>query len=154
MFPCALARGGPWPLVLFAFAAGSDYVDGPLARRLGSASARGAVLDNVADVAFVLGGAMTAAWLGLVAWVVPAAIGASVASYAIASRRLARAAGAPRLARTRVGHWAGVVNYVLAGMVAGAVAWPDVVPRATLAIAGAAVVALNGGAVVLRWVGR
>ncbi|HET8570199.1 MAG TPA: CDP-alcohol phosphatidyltransferase family protein [Candidatus Limnocylindria bacterium] len=42
-------------LALFAVAAATDAVDGPLARRRGDTSARGAVLDQLADKTLVVG---------------------------------------------------------------------------------------------------
>jgi phosphatidylglycerophosphate synthase len=123
--PWLLARGGVLPLVAWCFAAVSDYVDGPLARRYGTTSLRGAVLDNVADVSFVLSGLATAAALGLVSWLTPASIGLSAGAYAVASTSSPRAAAGPSLARSRLGHWAGVANYLCLGVVTAAVAWPD-----------------------------
>ena len=69
--PYLLVRGG-WPsLLAWTVASLSDYFDGPLARRRGTSSPRGAILDNVADIAFVLAGLATAAALALISWVVP-----------------------------------------------------------------------------------
>jgi len=121
VMPWLLARGGVLPLAVWCLAAMSDYVDGPLARRRGTTSLRGAVLDNVADITFVLVGLTGAAALGLISWVVPLSITLSAGLYAVASMR-SPAGGA--LARSRVGHWAGVFNYACLGLVAGSVAWP------------------------------
>jgi len=145
--PWLLLRGGPLPLVVWAIAALSDYVDGPLARRRREASLAGAVLDNVADVTFVLGGLAAAAALGRISWIVPASIGLSAGAYAAASARPRRETA---LARSRLGHWAGVVNYVCLGVVAGSVAWPDDRWRLVLGTAGAATAALNLAAVGSR----
>jgi len=147
--PWLLSRGGLLPLVVWCVAALSDYADGPLARHRDEVSFAGAVLDNVADVAFVLGGLATAAALGLISWAVPASIGLSAGAYGVASVR--SRAGPPRLARSRIGHWAGVLNYVCLGVVAGAVAWED--PRLTFLVAAAATVTagVNLAAVAARW---
>lgn len=153
VFPLLLVRGGAAPLGLWAVAALSDYVDGPIARRRG-ASARGAILDNVADVAFVLGGLVTAAALGFVTWVVPVSVVGSVGGYVLASRRLSRDAGPPRLARSRVGHWAGVVNWACVGVVAGALALPELIGPWLLDAAGVVTSAINLAAVGSRLVGR
>src|SRR5512145_2187196 len=77
-FPAVLARalGGAapaLPLALFTLAAASDFFDGILARRAGRPTRHGAVLDTVADVAFVLAATGAAAALGLVPTAVPAA---------------------------------------------------------------------------------
>ncbi len=145
LFPWTLVRAPAWwaPPIVFVVAAASDFLDGIVARRRGS-TAHGAVLDNVADVAFVLGGTATAAWLGLVPTAVPAAIVLAVASYAVAAARRGEAA------RSAVGHAAGVLNYALTGLVAGAVAYPGRGWTPILSTASAAVFAVNGAAVLAR----
>ena len=126
--PLALARsvdrpGGAWtPLELWTVGAASDLLDGPLARRLGSATRHGALLDSLADVVFVLGAAFGGVALGLLSGWVPAAIAVAFGAYALAS--VATEAGAAVRAYTRIGHAAGVCNYLLAGLLAAAVAWP------------------------------
>jgi phosphatidylglycerophosphate synthase len=150
--PWLLAHGGVLPLAAWCLAATSDWIDGPLARRAGTASARGAVLDNLADIAFVLGGLATAAMLGLVPWIVPASIGASAGAYAVASWRAPPPGG--RLARSRLGHWGGVLNYVCLGVVAGAVAWPGAVWSLPLTVAALATAAVNVAAVAIRLAAR
>jgi phosphatidylglycerophosphate synthase len=154
VFPLLLVRGGAAPLVVWGVAALSDYLDGPIARRRGATSARGAILDNVADVAFVLGGLVTAAALGLVTWIAPVSIVGSVGCYVLASRRLSRDAGPPRLARNRIGHWAGIVNWACVGVVAGALALPQVIGPGLLGAAGVITSAINLAAVGARLVGR
>jgi phosphatidylglycerophosphate synthase len=152
--PYLLAYGGWPPLIVWIVASLSDYFDGPLARRRGTASPSGAILDNVADIAFVLAGLVTAAALALISWVVPLSIALSAGAYAAASARRRSEGGAPRLARSRLGHWAGVANYACLGLVTGAVTWPG--PRWTpvLAAAGATTVGLNLAAVLTRLVSR
>lgn len=152
LMPWLLVGGGVAPVVAWGLAAVSDYVDGPLARRAGTAGARGAVLDNLADIAFVLAGLATAVALGLVPWIVPASIALSAGAYAIASLRARR--GAPRLARSRIGHAGGVMNYVCLGVVAGAVAWPSPAWSAPLTAAAIATAAVNLAAVASRLAGQ
>src|SRR4029453_893884 len=113
VMPWLLARGGVLPLAVWCLAAASDYVDGRLARRRGTTSLRGAVLDNVADITFVLVGLTGAAALGLIPWVVPLSIALSAGLYAVASMR-SHAGGAPP--RRRVGHWGGGFKYACAGL--------------------------------------
>ncbi len=120
--PWLIVGGGPLPLAVWSLAAASDWADGRLARRAGTSSSRGAVLDNAADITFVLSGLTTAAALGLVAWVVPASIALSAGTYAVASRRALRVGGG--LARSRFGHWGGVLNYACLGAATAAVGWP------------------------------
>jgi phosphatidylglycerophosphate synthase len=146
----AVARGGGWlPLALAAGAALSDYVDGPLARR-GPPRRHGAALDNLADIALVLAGTGAGAMVGLISWTVPAAIGLAFAAYALAA-----VAGVPsRPARTRLGHAAGVLNYALVLLIAGAAAplrgqWMTLLQPASLVV-----VAVNLAAVVNRLASR
>ncbi len=146
--PWLLRRGGEAPALIWIVAAVSDYVDGPIARRSGVTSLRGAVLDNVADIAFVLVGLWTATVLGLVSWLVPASIALSAGSYAAASLR--RGAAGSQLARSRLGHWAGVLNYACLGLVTAAVAWPSTAWSPVLAAASAVTAATNVAAVALR----
>jgi phosphatidylglycerophosphate synthase len=150
LLPWALARAPVWwaAPALFVIAASTDYLDGIVARRGRGPTAHGAVLDNVADVAFVVAGTATGAWLGIVPAAVPGAIVLAVIAYAVASARR----GEP--ARSAVGHAAGVLNYAITGVVAGAVALPGRGWHPILAVASAVVVAVNVAAVVLRAAGN
>jgi len=154
--PAALAAAvearGPraLPLALFAAAAASDFLDGPLARRSGRPTSHGAALDNVADIAFVLATLVAAAAHRLVSWAVPAAIVLAFGAYVVATAARREARGPLRPARSRLGHAGGVANYALAGLVAGALAVPGAAWPAILALGSAVVVALNGAAVLDR----
>jgi len=155
VLPYLLVRGGWAPVLAWIAASLSDYLDGPLARRRGTTSAGGAILDNVADIAFVLAGLSTAAALRLVSWLVPVSIALSATAYAAASARRSGSPGAgPRLARSRLGHWAGVANYACLGVAAGATAWPSPAWTPLLAGAGATTAVLNLAAVAARLVVR
>ena len=151
--PFALWRGGGLAAGLWVLAAASDYLDGPLARR-GRPTRYGGVLDNVADIVFVLGGLATAAWLGLVPWLVPGAVALAVVDYGRASFEASRGMVAPTLARSRVGHLAGVMNYACLGIVCARLAWPGRVAPIVLLISELATVGLNVAAVVCRTIGR
>src|SRR5262245_61468147 len=63
--------------LLFTIAAVSDIVDGRLARRYGTASDRGRILDHFADIGFILGSLATYVYMGIAPWWVPAAIAVS-----------------------------------------------------------------------------
>ena len=147
----SLDDGCWYPLVAFAIAAASDYVDGPLARRAGTPSRYGALLDSLADIVFVVLATTAGAVTGRLSWAVPVAIVGAGTPYLVATLRRTRAgAEAPR-AFSAVGHAAGVCNYALAGLLAGSVAlagpqWPPV-----LASASAVVVALNVTALAQRF---
>jgi len=145
--PWLLLQGGLLPLAAWGLAALSDYLDGPLARRRNEVSAVGAILDNVADVTFVLGGLTAAAALGMVPWLVPGSIALSAGAYAVASARPRRETV---LARSRLGHWAGVLNYGCLGLVTGSLALPDERWATVLTAAAAATAGLNLAAVGSR----
>jgi phosphatidylglycerophosphate synthase len=144
--------GGGWmPLVVFGLATASDCVDGPLARRAGGPSAHGVLLDSGADIAFVVLATSSGVALGRLSWIVPIAIACAAAPYLIATLRRSRAAGTPVRAYSAVGHWAGVCNYALVGLLAGSVALPGEAWGAILSLGSAAVVSLNLVAVALRF---
>jgi hypothetical protein len=56
------------------------------------------------------------------------------------------------LARTRLGHWAGVLNYACLGLVTGAIAWPGRGWSLLLAVASVATAGINLAAVASRYV--
>lgn len=97
-------------VMVAAVAAVSDFVDGKLARRLGQASARGAILDVSSDAVFVLSALAALAWQGVLSPLLPLAAGISLAALARVWRRGGPARG-PRALPDRIGHAAGVLNY-------------------------------------------
>jgi len=151
VFARTLADGSWTPLVAFALAAMSDYVDGPLARRAGGASRYGVLLDSSADIVFVLVALSAGVVGGRLAWVVPVAVACAAAPYLAATLLRSRATGRPARAYSAVGHWAGICNYALAGIVAGSAALPAPAWRAILMVGSAVVVALNLSAVAMRF---
>ncbi len=154
LFPGALARavgnGGWLPLVLFGIAAATDFLDGVVARRGRGPTAHGAILDNVADLAFVMAASGTGASLRLIPWAVPLAIASSFGVYVLASATSSATHGAVRMARSSIGHAAGVVNYALAGLVAGAAALPGDAWSLILPAASVTVIAVNLAAILQR----
>ena len=154
MMPIAMSRGGTFPVLLWLVAIGTDFADGRVARRLGGGTDRGALLDPVADVAFILAAFVPAAAWGHVSWLVPGAILASVVRYGVAMAR-ARPRGLGREpARSRVGHAAGVVNYAGVGVLVAAMAWPKSLASPCLPVAALVIVVVNLGAVAERSVRR
>lgn len=103
-------RGSAWYGGLAIAAALTDFIDGPLARRLGAVSATGRWLDSVADVTFVLAALTSEAARHRLPFYIPALIALSFTQYAIDSAILSGAGGP---VRSRLGHWGGVVNYAL-----------------------------------------
>ena len=82
----ALAPAAPrdlalWAAGLFALAVASDLLDGPLARRSGTVSLRGRLLDHGADFAFVAGGLSACAAHGALPWALPALVALAFALY-------------------------------------------------------------------------
>ena len=106
-------------------AAGSDFVDGRIARRLGVASGRGRWLDGIADVTFVLAAIFCEAAAGAIPFYIPILIALSFSQYVIDSVVLAPPASGP--VRSRLGHWGGIINYAL--VITLAIAPPPAFPR-------------------------
>ena len=150
VFAWTLADGAWTPLVVWMVAVASDYADGPLARRAGGASGYGVLLDSSADIVFVLVALSAGVAGGRIAWVVPVAIACAAAPYLAATVRRSRAAGGPARAYSAIGHWAGICNYALVGLVAGGAAMPGPAWPAISTVGAAVVVALNLGAVAMR----
>jgi phosphatidylglycerophosphate synthase len=140
-------HSGVLAAVLFAIVALSDFVDGRIARRFGAESRGGRVLDHGADIIFILAALGLYVALGLVPWWVPAAIAAAFATYVIDSLR--RSGARPSLIGSRIGHFGGVCNYALIGVLIGnetlGLAWlPPAVMQALFAL-----VPLYSGAAIL-----
>jgi len=150
----ALEMSAQLPLVLASVAAVSDFVDGRLARRLGSTSRRGAVLDVVGDGVFVLCALAALAAIGVVSWLLPAAVLLALSGLGIAVLRGARsvqpASGtAPvRGPADRAGHFAGIANYAVVLLASGAVA--GILPASWLFPVSVAVACLNLAPLLLR----
>ncbi len=97
--------------IIAIVAAGSDFIDGRIARRLGVASGSGRWLDAIADVTFVLTALLSEAAAGAIAFYIPILIALSFSQYAIDSVVLGGRAARP--VRSRLGHWGGIINYAL-----------------------------------------
>jgi cardiolipin synthase len=96
---------------VFAIAIATDFVDGPLARRSGRASALGALLDHGSDAFFVTLGLSALAMLGLVPVLLPPLVALAFLQYSLDSRALQGAA----LRASTLGRWNGIFYYVLVG---------------------------------------
>jgi phosphatidylglycerophosphate synthase len=103
--------------VLFALAAWSDVADGRLARKRGTASDGGRILDHFADIVFILGAFGTYVYVGIAPWWVPASIAAAFFFYVFDSW-IRTSPITPSLIGSRVGHAGGVANWVLIGVLA------------------------------------
>lgn len=118
-------------------AAGSDFIDGRIARLLGVASGSGRWLDGIADVTFVLMALVCEAAQKSIPYYIPILIALSFSQYAIDSALIAERASGP--IRSRLGHWGGIINYALA--IALAIAPPPAIPG-TIVREGAPLIAL------------
>jgi phosphatidylglycerophosphate synthase len=111
-FAWTMSRDGPeaaaWAAVLVAVAIGTDLADGPVARRLGTESARGRALDHTADFATVAAGLFGAASRGAVPWLLPVLVSAAFAQYVIDSLLLHRER---RLRMSVLGRWNGILYF-------------------------------------------
>jgi len=110
-----LAMRGHQGRIAFAaiavIAAASDFIDGRIARRLGSTSGSGRWLDGIADVTFVLAAIFCEATAGAIPFYIPILIAISFSQYVIDSVVIARSAAGP--IKSRLGHWGGIINYAI-----------------------------------------
>jgi len=138
-------------LLLVAVAAATDLIDGWVARRTNSASERGRWFDHVADIIFLLAGFVALALIGAVSAVAPAAITAAFSFYVVDSLRQSKTRS---LVASRLGHMAGVMNYVVLGTVVFSLATDGtIVPSWLTTIAVGSVPLYSGAAVVARLAG-
>jgi phosphatidylglycerophosphate synthase len=95
--------------LLLGLAIVTDYLDGPVARRTGTASARGQLFDHATDCLLVTAGLAGAAMSGAVTPVLPFVIPVAFGQYVVDSyvwhrRRQLRA--------SRLGRWNGILYFV------------------------------------------
>jgi CDP-diacylglycerol--glycerol-3-phosphate 3-phosphatidyltransferase len=112
------ARSAGLVIGLFLLICASDYYDGPLARALGLSSDLGKVLDNLADITFLL---VTLTYLvqhGAAPWWIPAAIALAFGQYTLDSWLLSGKGANVALVSNPIGHWAGILNYIFTGVIA------------------------------------
>ena len=105
-------------VVLFLLICASDYYDGPVARALGVDSDLGKVLDNLADITFLLVTLTYLVLVNVVPWWIPAAIALAFSQYTVDSWLLAGRRTDLILVSNPIGHWAGILNYIGTGVVA------------------------------------
>ena len=104
------APGGPLlPAAFVAVAIATDYYDGIVARRLGTASPAGMLFDHSTDFLFVTGGLSGASTAGAVPLVLPLLIVVAFSQYVIDSYFLYRQ---KQLRMSRLGRWNGILYFV------------------------------------------
>jgi phosphatidylglycerophosphate synthase len=109
--PAALAFAGAaalLPAILVAVAIGTDYYDGVLARKLGTASPAGRLFDHSTDFLFVTGGLSGASAAGVVPVVLPLVIAIAFTQYVVDSYFLHRE---KQLRMSRLGRWNGILYF-------------------------------------------
>ena len=102
---------------LLGVAIASDYFDGMVARRRGTASSSGQVFDHATDWLFVTTGSAGAAMGGLVPFALPVLITVAFGQYVIDSYVVHRH---KRLRMSAIGRWNGVFYFVPLVVLAGA----------------------------------
>jgi CDP-diacylglycerol--glycerol-3-phosphate 3-phosphatidyltransferase len=105
-------------IVLFLVICASDYYDGPVARALGLDSDLGKVLDNLADITFLLVSLSYLVYRDAVPWWIPAAIALAFGQYTLDSWVLSGRETNVTLVSNPVGHWAGIFNFLFTGVMA------------------------------------
>lgn len=103
---------------VFAICAGSDYLDGRVARRLGTASERGRRLDHFTDIVYLLGALGVYVSIGELPWWVPASVAFAFSAYVFDSWKRS-ATAVPNLVASRLGHIGGICNWVIVATLVG-----------------------------------
>lgn len=115
-FALVMARGDARSAALaglaLAAAIATDLLDGPMARRRGTASAAGGVFDHTTDCLFVTAGLAAGAGRGVFPWVLPVLVAAAFAQYAADSYWLHRGRS---LRTSRLGRWNGILYFTPLG---------------------------------------
>jgi phosphatidylglycerophosphate synthase len=129
----------PWALPIAVCAVGLDIADGRVARASGTSSATGRFLDNGSDAVFIA--ASFTAFVPVIGSTPLVCFALAFGSYGL--RALVSLVGSGVLAPSPRGHWAGMANYALVILAALAVHPALQLPTPLLAVASAAVAALN-----------
>ena len=95
--------------LMLAVAIASDYLDGPIARRAGTASPRGMLFDHTTDCLFVSGGLTGAAVAGSITPILPALIPLAFGQYVVDSYVWSRRR---QLRASFLGRWNGILYFV------------------------------------------
>ena len=115
--------------VLLALAIATDYADGIVARRRGTASAAGQLFDHATDCLFVTAGLTGAALAGAVPLALPVLVAVAFGQYVFDSYLVHRQ---KRLRMSTIGRWNGIGYFV--PLVVIAAARLEVVPGLTAAL--------------------
>src|ERR1700686_1068846 len=102
-------RFAVFALVVWAVALITDFLDGPIARRRGTMTARSGAFDHTTDFLFVTSGLFAGALRGAFPWILPALITAAFAQYVIDSYWVHRQT---KLRGSKLGRYNGILYFV------------------------------------------
>jgi CDP-diacylglycerol--glycerol-3-phosphate 3-phosphatidyltransferase len=126
------ARHAAFAALILAVAIVSDLLDGPIARRRGTASAAGQLFDHSTDVLFVTSGLAAGALRGTFPWILPILVGAAFAQYLIDSYCVDRGR---QLRSSRLGRYNGMLYFVpLGGDILVRMGWSLLQPLLTAVV--------------------
>jgi len=103
--------------LLLGLAIASDFLDGPVARRTGTASARGMLFDHTTDCLFVTGSLTGGAVAGSITPILPALIPLAFGQYVVDSYVWSRQR---QLRASFLGRWNGILYFVPVVLIAAA----------------------------------
>ena len=102
-------RNARFALLAMLVALATDFLDGPIARRAGTASAFGGTFDHTSDFLFVTCGLFAGATRGAFPWILPVLITAAFAQYFIDSYWIHQRG---RLRKSGLGRYNGMLYFV------------------------------------------
>lgn len=103
------ARSATIALGIWAIALATDFIDGPVARRRGTATATSKMFDHATDFLFVTSGIFAGAARGAFPWVLPALITGAFAQYVVDSYWIQPQSG---LRGNKLGRYNGILYFV------------------------------------------
>jgi CDP-diacylglycerol--glycerol-3-phosphate 3-phosphatidyltransferase len=106
------ARHAGLAALTLAAAIATDLLDGPVARRRGTATGAGRAFDHAADVVFVTGGLAAGATRGAFPWVLPVLVAAAFVQYVVDSYWVDRHS---TLRPSRLGRYNGILYFAPLG---------------------------------------
>jgi len=107
------ARSAIWALIAWVVALATDFLDGPIARRRGTRSAKGGTFDHASDFLFVTSGMFAGASRGAFPWILPTLVTAAFVQYVVDSYWIHRQQG---LRGSKLGRYNGMLYFVPPGL--------------------------------------
>jgi CDP-diacylglycerol---glycerol-3-phosphate 3-phosphatidyltransferase len=103
------ARSASFAFLAWVLAVITDFLDGPIARRTGTVTARSGTFDHTSDFLFVTSGLFAGALRGAFPWILPILITAAFVQYVIDSYWVYRHV---RLRGSKLGRYNGILYFV------------------------------------------